>query len=117
MNEARPTITLNAAEFTFGRLASRIAFYLQEKHNPAYRPNVVGTTKVVVKNFDKVRFSGTKLDTTLHHRYTGYPGGIKTQTMGQLYARAPKQLLEKAVCRMLPKNRLNDRRMKNLVIT
>lgn len=117
MTDARPKIILNAADYSFGRLASRIAFYLQEKHNPGYRPNLVGTTKVVVKNLDKVKFSGTKLDSTLHHRYTGYPGGIKTQTMGQLFARAPKQLLIKAVSRMLPKNRLNDRRMKNLVIT
>jgi large subunit ribosomal protein L13 len=110
------TITLDASEFTFGRLASRVAFLLQGKHRTDYVPNIVLPVKVVVRNFNRVRFTGTKLDSKLIHHYTGYPGGIKTETLRQKFQRQPKLLFRDAVTRMLPKNRLTKNRLKQLVL-
>lgn len=117
MEQRKSAIVLNAAEYSFGRLASRAAFYLQGKHVATYRPNVLGGTQVIVKNLHQIRFSGTKLDTSVVHRYSGYPGGIKTETLRRSFERSPEAMLRRAVLRMLPKNRLAAKRIKNLVIT
>ncbi len=110
------TITLNAAEYSFGRLASKVAFLLQGKHRADYAPNRIHALKVIVRNIEQVRFTGTKLDSKLMHRHTGYPGGIKTETLRQRHTRKPKVLFQEAVVRMLPKNRLAKDRLKQLVI-
>ena len=70
---------------------------------------------IVVTNVDKLRVTGTKTDTKLYHRHSGYPGGIKSRTTGQiLEGDHPERVVMQAVKRMLPGNKLSRRQMTNL---
>ena len=97
-------IVIDAENAVVGRLASFIAMRLRGKHRPDYTPHVDCGDFVVVVNADKVKFTGRKLEQKKFHWHTGYPGGIKERTAGQiLNGRFPERVLEKAVERMLPK--------------
>jgi large subunit ribosomal protein L13 len=97
-------IVIDAENAVVGRLASFIAMRLRGKHRPDYTPHVDCGDFVVVVNADKVKFTGRKLEQKKFHWHTGYPGGVKERTMGQiLNGRFPERVLEKAVERMLPK--------------
>lgn len=109
-------ITLDAKGKSFGRLASQIAFYLQGKHQAAYQPNLVAPIRVTVTNLGSVKFTGNKLDTTMRHKHTGYTGHLKSETFRQAFVRSQEKVLRDAVRRMLPKNRLQTKRLKNLYI-
>ena len=109
-------IKIDAAGETFGRLASKIAILLQDKDLPAYNPRLEGQTKVVVVNVDKIRFTGKKMDEKVYRRHTGYLGGLKERKLAELFEKDPGKVLKMAVRKMLPKNKLRDRRLKRLVI-
>jgi large subunit ribosomal protein L13 len=97
-------IVIDAENAVVGRLASFIAMRLRGKHRPDYTPHVDCGDFVVVVNADKVKLTGRKLEQKTFHWHTGYPGGIKQRTAGQiLNGRFPERVLEKAVERMLPK--------------
>ncbi len=108
------TIELNATDQSLGRLASNIAVLLRGKHLPAYRPERLPDITVVVSNIDKIKFTGNKKETKLYHRYSGYPGGLRTRSLGDLWERKPKEVVRQSVYRMLPKNRMRDVVIKNL---
>lgn len=103
-----------------GRLATRLATVLMGKHKPTYTPHVACGDFVIVLNADKVRFSGAKMSHESHPHftqkmaaktydyYTGYPGGRRVQTGKEVLAKHPTQILEEAVRRMLPKNKLRS---------
>jgi len=117
---------LDASEEIVGRLATRIATVLMGKHKAIYTPHVVCGDFVVVTNCDQVRFSGKKLAHAdnpnftkkmaqkEYDYYTGYPGGRRVNTGEQILATNPTKILEEAVRRMLPKNKLGTRMLKML---
>ncbi len=97
-------ILIDAQDAIVGRLASFIAMRLRGKHRPDYTPNVDCGDYVVVINAHKVKFTGRKLDQKTYYWHTGFAGGVKQRTAGNLLAgRFPERVLEKAVERMLPK--------------
>lgn len=99
-----------------GRLAAEVAVVLMGKHRPDYTPHVDCGDFVVVTNARKVALTGKKADQRLKMRYTEYPGGLKTETYGQVRQRRPEKLVEDAVRRMLPKNRLGRVMLKKLKV-
>ncbi|OGN27792.1 MAG: 50S ribosomal protein L13 [Candidatus Yanofskybacteria bacterium RIFCSPLOWO2_01_FULL_49_25] len=110
------THTLDAQDQSLGRIASKIAILLRGKSHPTYQPNITPTDMVVVNNVSKLKFTGTKLKTKIYHRYSGYPGGIHSRTLGQRMAKDPKQVLRDAVIAMLPQNRQRSKIIKHLSI-
>jgi len=107
---------VDASEVPLGRLASQIAVVLMGKHKPEYTPHVDMGDFVIVTNAGKVGLTGRKAEQRVKTRYTGYPGGLKTETFGALRERRPERLVEDAVKRMLPKNRLGRVMLKKLKV-
>lgn len=105
---------VNAEGIPLGRLAAEVAVVLMGKHRPEYTPHTDTGEGVIVTNATKVALTGRKADQRLYMWYTKYPGGHKTRTYGQLRESKPDLLVETAVRRMLPKNRLSRVMMKNL---
>lgn len=105
---------VDAAGIPLGRLASEVAIVLIGKHRPDYTPHVDCGEQVIVLNAEKVELTGNKATQRLKMRYTEYPGGLKTQTYGQVRERDPETLVKDAVRRMLPKNRLSRLMLKGL---
>ncbi|CAG0963158.1 50S ribosomal protein L13 [Phycisphaerales bacterium] len=105
---------VNAEGIPLGRLAAEVAVVLMGKHRPEYTPHTDTGEGVVVTNATKVALTGRKAEQRLYMWYTKYPGGHKTRTYGQLRESKPELLIENAVRRMLPKNRLSRVMMKNL---
>lgn len=109
-----------------GRLATRLARILMGKHKPTYTPHVDCGDYLVVVNVERVRFSGPSVAHETHpyftqkmldkeyDTYTGYPGGRRVQTAAQLLERHPERILQEAVRRMLPKNKLGRQMLKKL---
>ncbi len=96
-------VLVDAEGQTLGRLATRIAHLLRGKHKPDWTPNQATGDAVVVINAAKVRLTGNKSTTKVYTRYTGYQGGLKFTPAGEMLAKNPERLIEKAVKGMLPK--------------
>jgi large subunit ribosomal protein L13 len=99
-----------------GRMASDIATILMGKHRPEYTPHVDCGDYVVVTNAAKVKLTGRKLDQRMKLRYSGYPGGLKADSVRKVLERHPERVIEDAVRRMLPKNRLGRQMFKKLKV-
>ena len=99
---------------TLGRLATELARRLSGKHKPIYTPHVDTGDYIVVVNASKIRVTGRKLKDKTYHRYTGYVGNLKTESLEELMARAPDRALRIAVKGMLPKNTLGRQMFKKL---
>ena len=91
---------------TLGRLASEVAKRLRGKHKPEYTPHVDTGDYIVVVNAEKIHVTGNKLSDKKYHRFTGYVGNLKTETLSQALERHPERVIEIAVKGMLPKNTL-----------
>ncbi|MBI4640061.1 MAG: 50S ribosomal protein L13 [Candidatus Tectomicrobia bacterium] len=89
-----------------GRLASQIAAILRGKHTPLFTPYIDTGDHVIVINIDKIVLTGKKLEKKTYYRHSGYPGGLRSITAKKLLQTKPAMLMELAVKRMLPKNRL-----------
>jgi large subunit ribosomal protein L13 len=105
---ARKWFVVDAAGQPLGRLASRIARILMGKENPKYTPFLDTGDHVVVINADKVKITGMKQDQKFYHHYTGYPGGLYSEGLKKRMSRKPELVIEDAVRRMLPKNKLGS---------
>ena len=99
---------------TLGRAASRIAGILRGKHKPTFTPHADCGDFVVVVNAEKVKLSANKLNTKVYHWHTGYLGGIRSITAGDLLEKEPTALIEKAVKGMLPRGPLGRSMFKKL---
>jgi large subunit ribosomal protein L13 len=99
-----------------GRLASEIADVLRGKNKPQYTPHVDTGDFVVVVNAEKIAVTGKKLTDKVYRRHSGYPGGLRTRTLGQMLERRPTDVLRIAVKGMLPKNRLAAQQLGKLKI-
>jgi large subunit ribosomal protein L13 len=99
-----------------GRMATEIATILMGKHRPEYTPHVDCGDYVVVTNAAGIVMTGSKEVQKLKLHYTGYPGGLKSETYGSLMKRHPDRIVEDAVRRMLPKSRLGRQMLKKLKV-
>ncbi len=110
-------ITIDAQGKTLGRVASAAAVVLLGKHTAEFAKNTVAAEGVTIINASKVRLSGTKVKNKKYVRYSGYPGGQKIENYAMLTARLGEtEVIRKAVLGMLPKNRLQAKRIKMLKI-
>lgn len=108
-------VLIDAQGLVVGRLASLIAMRLRGKHLPTFTPHVDMGDNVIVINADKVVFTGAKYEDKVYYWHTGYPGGIKHRTAGQiLEGKHPERVVEKAVERMLPGGPLSRKQLGNL---
>ncbi len=103
---ARKWFVVDAAGQPLGRLASRIARILMGKENPKYTPFIDTGDHVIVINAEQVKITGMKTDQKAYHHYTGYPGGLRSEGLKERMTRKPELVIEQAVSRMLPKNKL-----------
>ena len=107
---------VDATDLVVGRLAAKLAPVLMGKHRPDYTPHVLCGDFVVVTNAEKVKFTGTKWQDKEYDKYTGYPSGRKFLTAAEMRAKKPEKILELAVRRMLPKNKLANRMIRMLKV-
>ncbi|KPN62357.1 50S ribosomal protein L13 [Aliiroseovarius sp. xm-m-379] len=108
-------ILIDAEGVVLGRLASIIAMRLRGKHKASFTPHMDMGDNVIVINADKIQMTGKKRTDKVHYWHTGYPGGIKSRTAGQILEGAhPERLVIKAVQRMLPGGKLSRQQMTNL---
>ncbi len=114
--DERKWILVDAENQVLGRLATQIAVRLRGKHLPKFTPHVDVGDFVVVVNAEKVRLTGNKWDQKMYYRYSGYMGGMKTQTARKLNQDNPERMIRLAVWGMLPKNRLGRKLIKKLKV-
>jgi large subunit ribosomal protein L13 len=107
---------VDASDQTLGRLATRIATLLEGKHKPTYSPHIDTGDHVVVINAGRVKVTGNKLLQKRYYRHSGYPGGLKEESLQALMARRPELVIERAVKGMLPQNRLGRAMFKKLKV-
>ena len=112
----RKWIVLDAAEAPVGRLATAAAKYLIGKYKPTYTPHVDGGDYVIVVNAAKLVATGQKTTSKKYYNYSGFPGGLKEATLGEVLVKNPAKAIEAAVNGMLPKNKLQSERMKRLKV-
>lgn len=105
---------IDAEPEILGRLATRIAGLLMGKGKVSYSAHMDSGDYVVVVNAAKVQVTGNKEKGKVYYRHSGYPGGFREQTLGELRTKNPVKIIEKAVYNMLPKNRLRSDRMARL---
>ncbi len=103
---ARKWYVIDATEQPLGRLASRVARILIGKENPRYTPFIDTGDHVIVINAEHVKITGMKTEQKSYHHYTGYPGGLRSEVLNKRMVRKPELVIEQAVSRMLPKNKL-----------
>ena len=109
-------IIIDAKKQRLGRLATKIAAVLQNKNSVTYEPRLEGGNRVIVKNITDIEISGNKADQKIYYRHTGYMGHLKEKTYKEAFTKKPAWVLRHAVAGMLPKNRLQAKRLKQLII-
>ena len=107
---------IDASNAVVGRLATIIAKILRGKNKATFTPHMDNGDFVVVKNIDKIKFTGKKFQNKKYYRHTGYPGGIKETTPEKLYNKEPGEALKLAVKRMLPGGPLAKKQLTKLKI-
>ena len=113
---ARKWYVVDAADQTLGRLASQVARILMGKESPKYTTFLDTGDHVIVINAEKVKVTGMKSEQKEYHRYTGYPGGLRTEEFRKRFDRKPELIIEDAVSRMLPKNKLGKQMFTKLKV-
>lgn len=113
----RTTQVLDASGQPVGRLATKIAMILMGKNSPEYSAHMDMGDIVKVTNAGKVVLTGRKAAQKVYQKHSNYPGGFKEVAVGKYLTENPARVIELAVKRMLPKNRLQDPRMRRLTIT
>lgn len=112
----RDWYVIDASNKVLGRLAAEVAHRLRGKHKAEYTPHVDTGDYIVIVNADKIAVTGNKETDKLYHHHTGYPGGLKSITLQKLRAKAPEQIIEKAVKGMLPRNPLGRAMFRKLKV-
>ncbi|PZG03469.1 50S ribosomal protein L13 [Nonomuraea aridisoli] len=112
----RQWYVIDATDVVLGRLASHVATLLRGKHKPIFANHVDTGDFVIVINADKIALSGNKLEQKRAYRHSGYPGGLRSVSYGELMEKRPDKAVEKAVKGMLPKNSLGRKMAKKLKV-
>lgn len=103
----RKTHTIDAEGKILGKLAAEISLLLRGKEKPGYAPNKDMGDNVIVKNVEKMKFTGKKLAQKKYYRHSGYLGSLKSATLEEVLTKKPTEVLRVAVLGMLPKNKLS----------
>jgi large subunit ribosomal protein L13 len=112
----RAWTVIDADGVVLGRLASEVAKRLRGKHKPEFTPHIDVGDYVVVINAAKIKATGNKADGKIYWRHTEYPGGIKSTTLGEMMAKHPERVIEKAIKGMLPKGPLGYAQYRKLKV-
>ncbi len=107
---------VDATDQVLGRLASKIAVRLMGKHKPQYTPHCDVGDFIIVTNAQKVKLTGAKADHKFEKRYSGYPGGLRQVSYGELLETHPERVIELAVRRMLPKTTMGRSMMTKMKV-
>ncbi|MGQ9677783.1 MAG: 50S ribosomal protein L13 [bacterium] len=107
---------VDANQQILGRIATRIARFLMGKHRPSYTPHIDAGDHVVVINAGEIRVTGKKMNQKIYYRHSTLPGKLKQRTYRETVEKFPTRPLQLAVLRMLPKNRLQAKRIRRLHI-
>lgn len=112
----RTWYVIDATDVVLGRLAVAVATLLRGKHKPTFTPNVDGGDFVIVINADKVAIGGDKLNNKYAYRHSGYPGGLRRRTIGEMMVKNSDKVVENAIVGMLPHNKLSRQVQKKLKV-
>ncbi len=112
----RQWFVVDADGQTLGRLASRVATLLAGKHKPTYATHIDTGDHVIVINAAKISVGREKLATKVYARHSGYPGGFRQETLGELLSRRPEEVIRRAVKGMLPRSRLGVQQLRKLKV-
>ena len=107
---------IDAEDVVLGRLATEVATLLRGKHKPTFAPHVDTGDFVIIVNAEKVALTGNKREQKFAYRHSGYPGGLRKRSFGEMLDTKPEKLLEKVVKGMLPKNKLGRAQGKKLKV-
>lgn len=116
MKIERKTHKIDATDKILGRLATEVAVLLRGKGKVDFTPNIDNGDFVEVSNADKIKVTGNKLEDKMYHHHSGYPGGLKSQSLKKMMEKDPSRALRIAVYGMLPKNKTRDVAIKRLII-
>ncbi|WP_124978766.1 50S ribosomal protein L13 [Nonlabens xiamenensis] len=109
-------VLIDAADQPLGRMSSIAAKFLRGKYKTNFTPHVDCGDNVIIINADKVQLSGNKWNDKSYIRHTGYPGGQRSLTASELFAKDPARVVERAIKGMLPKNKLGSAIYRNLKV-
>ncbi len=112
----REWLIIDATDVVLGRLASHAAALLRGKHKPTFANHMDTGDFVIIVNADKVALTGQKLANKKAYRHSGYPGGLKSVTYGDLMEKNPERAVEKAIRGMLPKNSIGRQQLGKLKV-
>ncbi|MGK2954536.1 MAG: 50S ribosomal protein L13 [Solirubrobacterales bacterium] len=112
----RDWYVVDAEGQTLGRLATQIADVLRGKRKPDYTPHIDTGDFVVVVNAEKIKVTGDKMNSKIYWRHSGYPGGIKSRTLGEMLEKQPEEVIRKAVKGMMPRNKLGRAQLLKLKV-
>ncbi len=116
-NTNKKEYIIDARDKKLGRIASQAASLLMGKNRTDFVRNTIPTVRVVIENASQLYVTNKKMDEKIYKTYSGYPGGLKETTMKKLSKdKGLKEAMRIAVKGMLPKNKLRDQMMKNLII-
>ena len=107
---------IDAEDVVLGRLATQVATLLRGKHKPTFAPHMDTGDFVIIVNAEKVALTGNKRTDKFAYRHSGYPGGLRKRSFGEMLDTKPDRLLEKVVKGMLPKNKLGRAQGKKLKV-
>lgn len=105
---------IDAKDRVLGRLATELAVLLRGKQKPDFVLNQDMGDFVTVTNVDKIKISGKKIEQKKYYHHTGYLGGLKAESLKDLFPKNPGEVLKRAVFGMLPKNKLRAKQIKRL---
>ena len=112
----RSWYVIDAAGQRLGLVASRVAVVLEGKHKPTFATHIDTGDHVIVLNAAKVDLSGDKMTARRYYRHSGYPGGLRSETVGELLARRPEEVVRRAVKGMLAHNKLGTQQLRKLKV-
>jgi large subunit ribosomal protein L13 len=115
-NRQRDWYVVDAEGQTLGRMATQLADALRGKRKPDYTPHIDTGDFVVVINADKIRVTGDKMNSKIYWRHSGYPGGIRSRTLGEMLERRPEEVTRRAVKGMMPRNKLSRQQLLKLKV-
>jgi large subunit ribosomal protein L13 len=112
----RNWLVVDADGKTLGRLATQIADALRGKRKPEYTPHIDVGDFVIVVNAQKVAVTGNKREHKVYRRHSGYPGGLRSRSLGQMLERRPEEVIRLAVRGMVPRTRLGRAQLRKLKV-
>ncbi len=107
---------IDAEDLVLGRLCTEAARVLRGKHKPIFAPHMDTGDHVIVVNASKVVLTSGKAEQRMVYRYSGYPGGLKSETYGHLLGRKPEEAIRSSIRGMLPKGPLGRQMIKKLKV-